>query len=40
MVRGGAATCTLSNPAPGTYYAIVSASNKLSDVSLLATYSQ
>lgn len=40
MVRGGAATCTISNPTPGTYYAIVSANTKLSDVSLLASYTQ
>lgn len=40
MVRGSAATCTISNPAPGTYYAIVNANTKLSDVSLLASYTQ
>jgi serine protease len=40
MVRGGGATCTISNPAPGTYYAIVSANTKLSNVSLLASYTQ
>jgi serine protease len=40
MVRGGAATCTIANPAPGTYYAIVSANTKLSGVSLLASYTQ
>lgn len=40
MVRGGAATCTITNPAAGTYYGIVNASTKLSDVSLLAAYTQ
>jgi serine protease len=40
MVRGGAATCTISNPAPGTWYAIVSANTKLTGVSLLASYKQ
>ncbi|CAB3699632.1 hypothetical protein LMG24238_03561 [Paraburkholderia sediminicola] len=40
MVRGGAATCTISNPTPGTYYAILTASTQLSGVSLLATYTQ
>jgi serine protease len=40
MVRGAAATCTLSNPVAGTYYAIVSANTKLSGVSLLASYEQ
>jgi serine protease len=40
MVRGGPATCTIANPAPGTWYAIVSASTKLAGVSLLASYKQ
>lgn len=40
MVRGGAATCTMSNPAPGTYYAILATHTRLSGVSLLATYTQ
>ena len=40
MVRGGAATCTIANPAPGSYYAIVSANTKLSGVTLLATLTQ
>ena len=40
MLKGGAATCTISNPAPGTYYAIVSADTKLSGISLLASYTQ
>lgn len=40
MVRGAAATCTFSNPVPGTYYAILSANTKLSDVSLLASFTQ
>jgi serine protease len=40
MVRGGAATCTITNPVAGTYYGILSANTKLSGVSLLATYTQ
>ena len=40
MVRGGAATCTITNPVAGTYYGILSASTKLSGASLLATYTQ
>ncbi|MFM0181154.1 S8 family serine peptidase [Paraburkholderia aspalathi] len=40
MVRGGAATCTITNPVAGTYYGILSAGSKLSGVSLLATYAQ
>jgi serine protease len=40
MRYGNVATCTIPNPAAGTYYAIVSASSKLSDVSLLATYTK
>jgi serine protease len=40
MARGAPATCTVSNPAPGTYYGVVAASTKLSDLSLLATYTR
>lgn len=40
MARGAPATCTISNPAAGTYYGVVAASAKLSDVALLATYTR
>jgi serine protease len=37
---GNVATCTIANPIAGTYYAIISTQSKLSDASLLATYTQ
>ncbi|MFM0339535.1 S8 family serine peptidase [Paraburkholderia fungorum] len=38
--NGVDATCTIADPAPKTYYAIVNANRKLNGVSILATYTQ
>ncbi|MFM0011446.1 S8 family serine peptidase [Paraburkholderia sediminicola] len=40
FVRGGAATCTISNPAPGTYYGTVNPNSNLTDAAILATYTK
>src|SRR6266702_6625871 len=40
MVRGAVVTCTLSNPAAGTYYGIVNANTQLNGVSIVAAYTQ
>lgn len=40
FVRGGAATCTISNPAPGTYYGTVNPNSDLTNVTILATYTK
>ncbi|NPT65874.1 S8 family serine peptidase [Paraburkholderia sp. RL16-012-BIC-B] len=39
-VRSGAATCTITNPAPGTYYGTVTPTTALNNSTLLATYTQ
>ncbi|SDH33783.1 pre-peptidase C-terminal domain-containing protein [Paraburkholderia phenazinium] len=39
-VRGGTATCTISNPAPGTYYGRVNPNTALTGATILATYTQ
>ncbi|MFL9918782.1 S8 family serine peptidase [Paraburkholderia fungorum] len=40
FVRSGAATCTISNPAPGTYYGTVNPNSNLANVTILATYTK
>lgn len=40
FVRGEAATCTISNPAAGTYYGTVNPNSNLKDVTILATYTK
>ncbi|MFM0074376.1 S8 family serine peptidase [Paraburkholderia sediminicola] len=40
FVRSGAATCTVSNPAPGTYYGTVNPNSNLTDVTILANYAK
>lgn len=38
--RGAAATCTVSNPAGGTYYATVNPNTNLTEATILATYTK
>jgi serine protease len=39
-VRGGAATCIISNPKAGTYYGTVSPTTALTGATILAAYTQ